>query len=200
MSPEVSRRLPVEVPSPGRIPGRGASGVSSVCSLGTTVCSVALTRVLKLFAIPAHVSKASIAVRQPAYGLARLLASALLVALVTWEVPEIVPRTGFDTSWQLALNLAADHGLDYGRDIVFTYGPLGFLSQPLMVSVLTGAAGFAYALVAQTVLAAVVLAASSRVYGWLGGTLLTFLALSLPLLLSDVVAYVAFFAAVWLLE
>ena len=159
-----------------------------------------LTGVLKLFAIPAHVSKASIAVRHPAYGLARLLASALLLALVTWEVPEIVPRIGFDTSWQLALNLAADHGLDYGRDIVFTYGPLGFLSQPLMVSVLTGAAGFAYALVAQTVLAAVVLAASSRVYGWLGGTLLTFLALSLPLLLSDVVAYVAFFAAVWLLE
>jgi hypothetical protein len=50
------------------------------------------------------------------------------------------------------------------------------------------------------VLAAVVLAASSRVYGRLGGTLLTFLALGLPLLLSDVLVYLAFFAAVWLLE
>jgi hypothetical protein len=83
---------------------------------------------------------------------------------------------------------------------VFTYGPLGFLAQPLIVSALTGGAGFAYALVAQVVLAAVVLAASSRIYGWLGGTLLTFLALGLPLLLSDVLAYLAFFAAVWLLE
>ena len=142
----------------------------------------------------------SIGARRPALGLSRLLPTALLVALVTWEVPEIVPRTGFDNSWQLALNLAADHGLDYGRDVVFTYGPLGFLSQPLIVPALTGGAGFAYALVAQVVLAAVVLAATSRVYGWLGGTLLTFLAIGLPLLLSDVVAYVAFFAAVWLLE
>src|SRR5438105_15793914 len=120
MSPEVSRRLPVEVPSPGRIPGRGASGVSSVCSLGTTVCSVALTGVLKLFAIPAHISKASIAVRQPAYGPARLLASALLVALVTWEVPEIVPRLGFATSRPRAANLApADRPL-YQRGLAFT--------------------------------------------------------------------------------
>jgi hypothetical protein len=135
----------------------------------------------------------SIGARRPALGLARLLPSALLVAFVTWEVPEIVPRTGFDNSWELALNLAAEHGLDYGRDVVFTYGPLGFLSQPLIVPALTGGAGFAYALVAQVVLAAVVLAATSRVYGWLGGTLLTFLALGLPLLLSDVVAYVALF-------
>jgi hypothetical protein len=142
----------------------------------------------------------SIGARRPTLRVARLLPSAMLIALVTWEVPEFVPRTGFDASWQLALNLAAEHGLDYGHDVVFTYGPLGFLSQPLIVSALTGGAGFAYAFVAQVVLAAVVLAGSSRVYGWLGGTVLTFLALGLPLLLSDVVAYVAFFAAVWLLE
>jgi hypothetical protein len=159
-----------------------------------------LTGLLKLSAIPAYVGKVSIGARRPVLGVARLLPSALLVVLVTWEVPEFVPGTGFDDSWRLALNLAAEHGLDYGRDIVFTYGPLGFLSQPLTVSALIGGAGFTYALVAQVVLAAVVLAASARVYGWLGGTLLTFLALGLPLSLSDVVAYVAFFAAVWLLE
>jgi hypothetical protein len=79
----------------------------------------------------------SIGARGPALGLARLLPSALLV-LVTWEVRRVVPRTGFDNSWQLALNLAVEHGLDFGRDVVFTYGPLGFLAQPLIVSALTG--------------------------------------------------------------
>ena len=32
-----------------------------------------------------------------------------------------------DTSWQLVLEYAAKHNFQFGRDIVFTYGPLGFL-------------------------------------------------------------------------
>ena len=35
-----------------------------------------------------------------------------------------------DESWIAALHLAADRGLDFGTDIVFTYGPLGFLTVP----------------------------------------------------------------------
>jgi hypothetical protein len=97
-----------------------------------------IPRPLKLSAITAQGGKVSIGARGPALGLARLLPSALLVVLVTWEVRRVVPRTGFDHSWQLALNLAAQHGLDFGRDVVFTYGPLGFLAQPLIVSALTG--------------------------------------------------------------
>jgi len=32
-----------------------------------------------------------------------------------------------DTSWQLVLEYAAGHGWQFGKDIVFTYGPLGYL-------------------------------------------------------------------------
>ena len=35
---------------------------------------------------------------------------------------------GIDASWELGLNIAVKNGLTFGRDIIFTYGPLGFLS------------------------------------------------------------------------
>ncbi|MEO5356490.1 MAG: hypothetical protein H7844_04235 [Nitrospirae bacterium YQR-1] len=38
------------------------------------------------------------------------------------------PWTGVDVSWQLALNLAVKMGLTFGKDIIFTHGPLGFLT------------------------------------------------------------------------
>jgi len=41
---------------------------------------------------------------------------------------------GIDPGWQWAANQAADAGLVFGRDIVFTYGPLAFLMVPLDVS------------------------------------------------------------------
>ncbi|MCE2788405.1 MAG: hypothetical protein LW630_00675 [Saprospiraceae bacterium] len=56
----------------------------------------------------------------------------LLLFLVTiylfpkniWKSPGI----GLDPSWELSLNLALKHHLVWGKDIVFTYGPLGYLS------------------------------------------------------------------------
>lgn len=38
------------------------------------------------------------------------------------------PGTDLDSSWMIALNLAVKNGLVFGKDFIFTYGPLGFLS------------------------------------------------------------------------
>lgn len=38
--------------------------------------------------------------------------------------------TGLDPSWVYALNLAHRDGLRFGADVLFTYGPLGFLLHP----------------------------------------------------------------------
>jgi hypothetical protein len=38
-----------------------------------------------------------------------------------------------DMSWSIGLHKAADAGLIFGKDIVFTYGPLGFLTVPIFV-------------------------------------------------------------------
>ena len=37
------------------------------------------------------------------------------------------PQVGLDPSWQLSLQLAVLNGKNFGKDFVFTYGPLGYL-------------------------------------------------------------------------
>ena len=41
--------------------------------------------------------------------------------------PVEAPSTGLDPSWALAITRAAEAHFVFGREIVFTYGPLGFL-------------------------------------------------------------------------
>jgi len=45
------------------------------------------------------------------------------------------PAVGLDPSWKIALNLAVKNGFRFGKDFIFTYGPLGFLAtrSPLVL-------------------------------------------------------------------
>ena len=54
--------------------------------------------------------------------------AAAIVAL-SWPYTLAAP-VGIDESWRAALHLTGPSGLHFGEDIVFTYGPLGFLSVP----------------------------------------------------------------------
>jgi len=45
--------------------------------------------------------------------------------------PPVFPGTGLDPSWRFALSEAVLNKWQFGRDIVFTYGPLGFLREPV---------------------------------------------------------------------
>ena len=47
-------------------------------------------------------------------------------------MPTIQPYvgTGTDPSWSIALNMATARHLRFGKDVVFTFGPLGFLASP----------------------------------------------------------------------
>lgn len=49
-----------------------------------------------------------------------------------YEVPQLVSTGpswyGLDVSWQMTLNYANIHNWIWGKDIIYTYGPLGFLS------------------------------------------------------------------------
>jgi hypothetical protein len=54
----------------------------------------------------------------------------VLVVLVTWPASDLVPRAGLDASWRAGLAMAARQGLRHGEDVLFTYGPLGFLGTP----------------------------------------------------------------------
>lgn len=49
----------------------------------------------------------------------------LLTAMIyTWP---LMPSQDLDPSWRLSMGYFYQHGMQFGRDIVFNYGPLGFL-------------------------------------------------------------------------
>jgi hypothetical protein len=50
------------------------------------------------------------------------------VALLGWKVSMNPPSVGLDSSWNGGLAIAVHEGLQWGSDIVFTYGPLGFMN------------------------------------------------------------------------
>ncbi len=51
-----------------------------------------------------------------------------LVAIASWNVVFQRPGPGNDGSWVTGLYMAAQQGLHFGDQLIFTYGPLGFLS------------------------------------------------------------------------
>jgi hypothetical protein len=56
----------------------------------------------------------------------------LIVALLGWRVGMNPPGVGLDASWNAGLAMGVEQGLHWGKDIVFTYGPLGFLQTQLV--------------------------------------------------------------------
>jgi hypothetical protein len=55
----------------------------------------------------------------------------LWMALAMIPLLPQVPTTGLDPSWAYALNLAHAQNLIFGRDVIFTFGPLGYLFYPV---------------------------------------------------------------------
>lgn len=68
---------------------------------------------------------------------ARALATAAVIAAGILTFPfEALPLgpPGIDSGWQWVINVASSHNWVFGRDVVFTYGPLGWLATPQDVS------------------------------------------------------------------
>jgi hypothetical protein len=59
-------------------------------------------------------------------------AGGLLVALLGWRVGMNPPGAGLDSSWNAGLAMAVHDGMRFGQEVVFTYGPLGFLQNQLV--------------------------------------------------------------------
>ncbi|MBN8868864.1 MAG: hypothetical protein J0H66_03175 [Solirubrobacterales bacterium] len=57
----------------------------------------------------------------------------ILVALLGWKPGFGHPVSGLDASWVVGLFMAAHEHLRFGTEVVFTYGPLGFLRFPWLV-------------------------------------------------------------------
>jgi hypothetical protein len=55
--------------------------------------------------------------------------TALLLTFLITRIPREVATNSLDSSWGAVLSYAHEKRLQFGTDIVFTYGPLGFLDQ-----------------------------------------------------------------------
>ena len=97
---------------------------------------------------------------------ARMVVLAGILTILAWPIANLPARATLDGSWQIALHLAAGLGLRHGVEIVFTYGPLGFL-------------GFPHPYLGAT--SAIALAVSIAIYGALIGTMLVEARRLLPL-------------------
>ena len=79
-----------------------------------------------------------------------------LVAFVTWQPIEYGPYFGVDPSWHVALNMAAHLRLHWGTEIIYNYGPLGFLGAPLTMYGGLATLGAIYVVAVRVALAAAV--------------------------------------------
>lgn len=104
-----------------------------------------------------------------------VLSSALLgfvLAVFTWPVQTVEPTPGLDPSWVVGLYMATERGLHAGTEIVFTYGPLGFLGLPSVYAVWLGRVAFLWTVLQQVALCAALLWAARRAFGLPVGFLL----------------------------
>jgi hypothetical protein len=62
------------------------------------------------------------------------------------------PFVGIDPSWHMGLNVGLDQGIDHGEELLFTYGPLGFMKSGLMLYEWPARIAGAYGLVAHLAL------------------------------------------------
>jgi hypothetical protein len=88
-----------------------------------------------------------------------------LLAMISWpyKVALLAPGTGLDASWKATLALAARHQLEFGNQIIFTYGPLGFVTTPSLYYTSTAVLAFGYALLLNTIVFATLLGSLRRV-------------------------------------
>ncbi|MCB0996383.1 MAG: hypothetical protein KDB21_14905 [Acidimicrobiales bacterium] len=63
-------------------------------------------------------------------GVWRAITGACAAAALGWPALDYVPRAALDPSWQLGLSLAHHENVSFGEDVVFNYGPLGFVTVP----------------------------------------------------------------------
>ncbi len=100
---------------------------------------------------------------------------AVAIAWLTWPVQTVIPdETGVDPSWRAGLSMAWQQSLDYGTDIVFTYGPLGFLADPYLYFPPTAALAGLYVGLLQVAIAGSLLWTARATFGFLGAAAIAF--------------------------
>jgi hypothetical protein len=84
------------------------------------------------------------------------LISVAVLVVVAWSIAPVPANTGLEYSWKTGLSLAVDQGLVFGRDFLFTFGPLGFANDVVIVDPGLGLVSIAVAVAIHVLLVAAV--------------------------------------------
>ena len=88
---------------------------------------------------------------------------ALVVVALSWPFRSL-PAFTMDVSWQVGLHQAAAQGLRFGQDLVFTYGPLGFLAWPTPFTGATSTLAFIVSAAIYLAMVVLLLGAARRMF------------------------------------
>lgn len=109
---------------------------------------------------------------------AGVLVLVVALAILTWPITSVLAAPGLDNSWGVGLSLAIARGLAFGRQVVFTYGPLGLVATPRAVTGGTLILGLLGAAAIQLALVAVVLRVLRERLPWPIAAVITLLGVS----------------------
>jgi len=144
--------------------------------------------------------------REPVPRRARLSSVALLVGVplamvaLCWRALPLEPvlQAGVVTSWGAGMHMAHHFGITFGNHLIFTYGPLGFLSAPTLWYSDTGTIAVLYTLLARFALALAMFFAARRSYGTLVGAVVAALVVDASEYALVSVSFLVFCA--WMVE
>lgn len=122
-----------------------------------------------------------------------------LVALLGWGLSINPPSVGLDSSWNGGLAMAVEEGLLWGRDIVFTYGPLGFLNGRGVWFTDFGAFAFVYLASLYVSFCVALVWGLRRLIPALPAALIAYLIVTVLPLVEEAIV-LALLASVWALE
>ncbi len=126
------------------------------------------------------------------------IALPVFAVLLSWHAVALEPQPGLDNSWQAALHMALHNGITFGDHLVFTYGPLGFLSVPTLWYTDTGTIAFAYTVLIRFALVVAVFAGARRSYGPIAGFVCVLLVACASEVAPETVPFVVF--SVWVID
>jgi len=121
----------------------------------------------------------------------------LVLFVITWPVGSLAPVPGLDYSFVAGLHMAAHEHLQFGTQVVGTYGPLGFLRYPVLYYTWTARLSLLYTAGVHLLLCLTVVWALRRMLPALVAFLLAWVAVSIIVAEPESALVVA---VVWLVE
>jgi len=105
----------------------------------------------------------------------------LVITIIGWIALAPQPSPGLDPSWLAGMYMATHNGLTFGRDVAWTYGPLGFLTNPQMWEPHLAELGWAYFVVARFAFATAMFYSVRATFGWVGSFVATLVVVAVAL-------------------